>query len=140
MVLEPKALRRPCKPLYPMWKVERLADPTHLGKAQFMKSNSAKFSESMFPAQTRQMRAHSQKKIPGPESPEQSDLQGPDPADDEMLVLELLKMKLGTNTVQSMRLNTSTQQNEGCHQTLNVSLPKYQNFGRNAEGRLDNTI
>ncbi|OWF44475.1 hypothetical protein KP79_PYT15093 [Mizuhopecten yessoensis] len=24
--------------------------------------------------------------------------------------------------------------------TLNVSLPKYQNFGRNAEGRLDSTI
>ena len=47
--------------LDPMWKVERLADPTHLGKAQFRKSNSAKFSESMFPGRTRLMRAHSQK-------------------------------------------------------------------------------
>ncbi|OWF49754.1 hypothetical protein KP79_PYT25723 [Mizuhopecten yessoensis] len=49
-------------------------------------------------------------------------------------------MKLSTETVQSMPLNTSTQKNEGCHWTLNVSLPKYQNFGRNAKGRLDNTI
>ncbi|OWF50096.1 hypothetical protein KP79_PYT14057 [Mizuhopecten yessoensis] len=44
-----------------MWKVERLADPTHLGKAQFRKSNSTKFSESIFPCRIRLMRAHSQK-------------------------------------------------------------------------------
>ena len=37
------------KILHPMWEVERLADPTHLGKSQFKKCNSANFSQEMFP-------------------------------------------------------------------------------------------
>ena len=49
-------------------------------------------------------------------------------------------MKLSTDAVYSMRLNTHTQKNEGCHRSINNALPKGQNFGRNAEGRLDNTI
>ncbi|OWF53481.1 hypothetical protein KP79_PYT22946 [Mizuhopecten yessoensis] len=56
-----KGIQEAMHALYPTWKVERLADPTHLGKAQFRKSHSAKFSESMFPGRTRLMRAHSQK-------------------------------------------------------------------------------
>ena len=59
---------------------------------------------------------------------------------DERLILELLKFKLGTETVMSMRLQTSTQKNEGSHRAVNVSLPKFQNYSRNAEGRLDNVI
>lgn len=31
--------------LYPMWEVERLSDPTHLGRSQFKRCNSATFSE-----------------------------------------------------------------------------------------------
>ena len=42
------------KVLHPMWKVERLADPTHLGRSQFRQSNSAKFSHTMFPGATRE--------------------------------------------------------------------------------------
>ncbi|OWF39132.1 hypothetical protein KP79_PYT16201 [Mizuhopecten yessoensis] len=184
-----KGIEEAMQALDPMWKVERLADPTHLGKAQFRKSNSAKFSESMFPGRTRLMRAHSQK-IFSQDLKARSSLIFKDlmklhngnmdiitkrlPAvldatvacysgdcskckqhsvvcsggdsnnwwtrsmllsvnkihglqmtsDDEMLVLELLKMKLSTNTVQSMRLNTSTQKNEGCHRTLNVFIAK----------------
>ncbi|XP_069109057.1 uncharacterized protein [Argopecten irradians] len=56
-----KGLEEAMKALHPMWKVERLADPTHVGRALFRKCNSAKFSESMFPGRTRQMRAHVQK-------------------------------------------------------------------------------
>jgi hypothetical protein len=35
--------------LHPMWKVERLSDPIHLGRLQFKRCNSATFSENMFP-------------------------------------------------------------------------------------------
>jgi len=35
--------------LHPMWKVERLSDPIHLGRLQFKRCNSAIFSENMFP-------------------------------------------------------------------------------------------
>jgi len=37
------------KVLHPMWKVERLSDPTHLGRSQFRKCMSATFSKDMFP-------------------------------------------------------------------------------------------
>lgn len=200
-----KGIEEAMKALHPMWKVERLADPTHLAKAQFRKCQTAKFSDSMFPGRTRLMRAQSQK-IFSQDLKARSSLIFKDlmrehegnmetitkrlPAvldatvscysgdcskcqqhsivcsggdsdnwwtrsmflsanrihhlqmttEDQKLVLELLKMKLSTETVMSMRFNTSTQKNEGCHRTLNVSLPKHQNFARNAEGRLDNTI
>ena len=35
--------------LQPMWKVDRLADPTHLGQVQFKKCYNANFSRNMFP-------------------------------------------------------------------------------------------
>ena len=35
--------------LHPMWKVEILSDPTHLGRSQFRKCMSATFSKDMFP-------------------------------------------------------------------------------------------
>ncbi|XP_033729795.1 uncharacterized protein LOC117318994 [Pecten maximus] len=56
-----QGLQEAMRALHPMWKVERLADPTHIGRAQFRKSNSAKFSDSMFPGRTRLTRSHSQK-------------------------------------------------------------------------------
>ena len=47
--------------LDPMWRVERLADPTHLGQAQFKKCYNAKYSDGMFPAKTREKRVEQQK-------------------------------------------------------------------------------
>ena len=35
--------------LHPMWEVERVSDPIHLGRLQFKRCNSAVFSEDMFP-------------------------------------------------------------------------------------------
>ncbi|CAC5422150.1 unnamed protein product [Mytilus coruscus] len=42
------------KVLHPLWKVERQADPIHLGRSQFRQSNSANFSLNMFPCSTRE--------------------------------------------------------------------------------------
>ncbi len=42
------------KVLHPLWKVERLADPTHLAQGQFRKCRSADFSLDMFPGSTRE--------------------------------------------------------------------------------------
>ncbi|CAC5422149.1 unnamed protein product [Mytilus coruscus] len=42
------------KVLHPLWKVERQADPIHLGRSQFRQSNSANFSLNMFPGSTRE--------------------------------------------------------------------------------------
>lgn len=49
------------KLLEPMWTVERQADPTHLGQAQFRQCYSAKFSAGMFPAKTRERQQEQQK-------------------------------------------------------------------------------
>ena len=38
------------KILHPMWSVQRLADPTHLGQTQFRKCYQANFSDEMVPA------------------------------------------------------------------------------------------
>ena len=46
--------------LHPMWKVERLADPTHLGRSQLRQCNSARFSCTMFPGTTRERKKHEQ--------------------------------------------------------------------------------
>ncbi|KAK6184549.1 hypothetical protein SNE40_006999 [Patella caerulea] len=40
------------KTLHPMWKVERLADPTHLAASQFRQCSRAKFSDDMFLGKT----------------------------------------------------------------------------------------
>ena len=47
---------RAMKLLDPLWKCERLADPTHLAQSQFRQSQRAAFSEEMFPGRTREMR------------------------------------------------------------------------------------
>ena len=48
--------------LDPMLKVERQADPVHLGQAQFRQCYKAQFSEIMFPtAKTREQRQSHQK-------------------------------------------------------------------------------
>ena len=59
---------------------------------------------------------------------------------DRRILLEILKLRLSTEAITSIRLGTSTQKNEGCHRAINVPLPKFQNYSRNAEGRLDNII
>jgi hypothetical protein len=51
------------KILDPMWKVERLADPTHLGQAQFRQCYSAKFSSEMFSGKTREKRQEQQRAL-----------------------------------------------------------------------------
>ncbi|KAL5020618.1 hypothetical protein ScPMuIL_002300, partial [Solemya velum] len=49
------------KMLNPMWEVERLADPTHLGQSQFKKCINAKFSSDMFSGATREKKREGQK-------------------------------------------------------------------------------
>ncbi|CAC5381722.1 unnamed protein product [Mytilus coruscus] len=48
------------KVLLPLWKVERQADPIHLGRSQFRQSNSANFSLNMFPGSTREKKKQGQ--------------------------------------------------------------------------------
>ena len=47
--------------LDPLWRVERLADPTHLGQAQFKRCYNAKFSGGMFAGKTMKTRTDQQK-------------------------------------------------------------------------------
>ena len=50
------------KSFIPMWNVKRLADPTHLGQAQFRKCMRAHFSTDMFPGtSTRESKVEAQK-------------------------------------------------------------------------------
>lgn len=49
------------KILHPMWNVQRLADPTHLGQSQFRRCYQANFSDSMFPGRTREQKKAAQK-------------------------------------------------------------------------------
>ena len=49
------------KLFHPMWNVQRLADPTHLGQSQFRKCNQANFSQDMFPGRTCEQRKAEQK-------------------------------------------------------------------------------
>lgn len=49
------------KCFHPMWNVQRLADPTHLGQSQFRKCNQANFSQDMFPGKTREQKKQGQK-------------------------------------------------------------------------------
>jgi hypothetical protein len=49
------------KVLDPLWKVEHLADPTHVGQSQFHASQRANYSEEMFPGRTRAERTKAQK-------------------------------------------------------------------------------
>ena len=48
--------------VHPMWKLERLADPTHVGQAQFRRCIKAEFSMNMFPGcTTREQKVAAQK-------------------------------------------------------------------------------
>ena len=49
------------KSFHPMWNVQRLADPTHLGQFQFRKCNQADFSQEMFSGRTREQCKEQQK-------------------------------------------------------------------------------
>ena len=49
------------KILHPMWSVQRLADPTHLGQSQFRKCYQANFSDEMVPGRTREQKKEAQK-------------------------------------------------------------------------------
>ena len=46
-----------------LWKVERLADPTHLGQAQFRECLKADFSSDIFPSVTTRTKKHELQKI-----------------------------------------------------------------------------
>lgn len=43
-----KGVEDAMRALHPLWKVERLADPVHLGQSQFRASNQAVYSDEMF--------------------------------------------------------------------------------------------
>ncbi|CAC5362381.1 unnamed protein product [Mytilus coruscus] len=53
--------------LHPMWKVERLADPIHLGNGQFRAAMCANFSDNMFGCRTKEQKKIIQKQ-PGHKS------------------------------------------------------------------------
>ena len=59
---------------------------------------------------------------------------------DKDLLLEILKMKLSTASVEQMKLYTDTQKCEAVNRSLSVSLQKNVNFSRNMEGRAYSTI
>lgn len=52
---------RAMKAIKPMWKVERLADPTHLAQSQFRQCYKASFSAGMFTGSTREQRKQQQR-------------------------------------------------------------------------------
>jgi len=58
-----KGIEESIKVLHPLWKVERLADPTHVGRSQFRQCNSAKFSTQMFPGKTKIEKSQAQKTL-----------------------------------------------------------------------------
>ena len=49
------------KILHPMWSMQRLADPTHLGQSQLRKCCQLNFSDGMFPGRTREHKIEVQK-------------------------------------------------------------------------------
>ena len=51
-----KGIKDAMKALHPMWKVQRLADPVHLGQSQFRASMKARYSDGMFPGRTKEQR------------------------------------------------------------------------------------
>ena len=59
---------------------------------------------------------------------------------DKDLLLEILKMKLSTASVEQMKLYMDTQKCEAVNRLLSVSLPKTVNFSRNMEGRAHSAI
>ena len=56
-----KGIDHAMKFFHPMWNVQHLTDPTHLGQSQFRKCNQADFSQEMFPGRTRGQRKEQQK-------------------------------------------------------------------------------
>ena len=59
---------------------------------------------------------------------------------DVLLLMELLKMKLSTSAIKSMKLYDSTNKNEALHRAISVNLPKNVNYSRNIEGRMSSGI
>ncbi|CAG2215605.1 unnamed protein product [Mytilus edulis] len=55
---------------------------------------------------------------------------------DKFLLQEILKMKLTTAAIESMKLYDNTNKNEGVHRALSVNLPKNVIYSKNMEGRL----
>lgn len=191
--------------LYPMWEVQRLADPVHLSQHQFRAGMRAEFSETMFHGQTKEenkdlkkmfsldlkcrssmilnqlMNEYNKdtekvcKKLPTILSTtvqcyggdcssclKESVVCKGTVSDnwwtrsfylstynitvlkideiDEIILLELLKMILSEEAVNSMRMFHTTNKNEGVHRALSVSLPKNVTHGKNMEGRLHSAI
>ena len=59
---------------------------------------------------------------------------------DKQLLFEIVKMKLSESAVELLKTGTSTNRCESVNRSISVSLPKNNDFGRNAEGRLASTI
>ena len=181
------------KVLHPIWNVQRLADPTHLGQSQFRQCSRANFSREMFPGRTREKQKEAQKvfsqdvkarcslilkELMKKHAGDMTALRRCLPkvlestllcysgdcskcaqnsvichggvsnnwwnhsmflasnkirhlnmdASDKDLLLEILKMKLSTASVEQMKLYTDTQKCEAVNRSLSVSLPKNVNF------------
>ena len=59
---------------------------------------------------------------------------------DVLLLIEILKMKLSEDAINSMKLYDSTNKNEAVHRAISVNLPKNVNFSRNMEARLSSGV
>ena len=191
--------------LNPLWNVERLADPVHLGQGQFRATLRANFSESMFYAKTKEQKKEMQKAFSQdvksrcslvvnklmethcnkideiakhlPKALEATIkcysgdcsmctshsvvCAGTDTRNwwntsiylpsytitslnmdenDKRLLCEILKMKLSTQAIESMKLYDNTNKNEAVHRAISSNLPKNVSYSRNADGRLHSTI
>ena len=56
-------------------------------------------------------------------------------SDDKTILEELIKLRISVTALDSTKLNSNTNRNEGDNQALSASLPKNVNFGRNASAR-----
>lgn len=196
---------RAMKLLEPLWKCERLADPTHLAQSQFRQSQRASFSDEMFPGRTREMRKsiHTifsrdikarcscvMKALNAEYSGDVNEIRKHLPnvlvatlkcysgdcsmcrrhsmvcsggvvknwwyrsiylgpykitnlnmnENDMQLVRELLKMRLSIESLDLLKLNSSTQKCESTNRSINIGLQKSVNYSRNIKGRLASAI
>ena len=59
---------------------------------------------------------------------------------DKQLLLEILKMKLSTSAIESMKLYDNTNKNEAMHRSVSANLPKNVQWSATMEGRVAATV
>lgn len=59
---------------------------------------------------------------------------------DRKLLKEIIKMKLGMNSLEMLKLNLNTNKNEAIHRGYSASLPKNVNFSKNVHGRVHSAV